>query len=218
MKRVFPLFLILLLFAASCTPSYLAPYAAIEPQKGPLSFEEHLKLGTIYEQKGMLKSAVEEYKKAAELNSTSARPYFGMGNIHLALKRYGEAEADFRKAIDIDSTQGVYYNNLGWVYMETGRLIEAQTMVTRGLTLDIQNQYIYLDTLGLIETRFNNYEGAENLLKRAAADIPVTDIRGLIHIYTHLYELYLISGKTRQAEETRKKLDDLTKGIAPLLP
>lgn len=213
MKRFF-LPSALLLFLSSCAPSYVT----IEPPGGPLSFEEHLRLATIYESKGILEGAIREYEKAAGLLPFDARPYFGMGNANLKMRRYRQSEDNYLKAIELDPDKGVYYNNLGWVYMETGRLIEAQTMVTKGLTLDIANQYIYLDTLGVVETRFGNYAGAENLLKRAAADIPVNDIRGLIHIYTHLYELYVASGREKEAEETRKKLDDLRRGVPPPLP
>ena len=211
-KRFFAIFFLLLL--ASCAPSYIVS----APSPGPLTSEEHLMLAAIYEKDGRGRSAMDEYREALALNPNEGRAYFGIANIHLKQRRYDKAEENYLKAIELDPRKGVYYNNLGWVYMETGRLIQAQTTVTRGLTLDLQAEYIYLDTLGVIETRFGNYDGAENFLRRAVLSAPQSDLGGLAHIYTHLYELYVAWNKKEKAEETKKKLDGLRAGILPAPP
>ncbi|MBI5599903.1 MAG: tetratricopeptide repeat protein [Deltaproteobacteria bacterium] len=198
--------------------SCAASYVMVAPSGGPLTFEEHVRLAGIYESKGNLDGAEKELRAALLVNSNDARPHFGMGNIYLKRRLYDRAEESYLKAIDLDPEKGVYFNNLGWVYVETGRPVIAQAIVTRGLTLDPARQYIYLDTLGVIETMVGNYEGAEGFFSRAAMTIPVTDTGGLINIYTHLYDLYLRAGRTKEAGDAKKKLDNLMRGVAPALP
>lgn len=213
MKTVFTA-LVFLALVTSCVPSYVM----VAPSGGPLTFEEHVRLAGIYESKGNLDGAEKEYGTALLINSGDPRPHFGMGNIYLKKRLYDRAEESYLKAIDLDPERGVYFNNLGWVYIETGRPVIAQAIVTRGLTLDPARQYIYLDTLGVIETMVGNYDGAEVFFNRAAMTIQVTDTGGLINIYTHLYDLYLRAGRTKEAGDAKRKLDNLMMGVAPALP
>ena len=209
-----PVALVLLIgMLASCAPVH----ERVGHGGGPLTFEERLRLANIYESRGRLTEALREYRKASELNPNDARPYFGMGNVYLGTRDYANAEASYLRAIELDPTKGAFFNNLGWVYIETGRLIIAQAMVMRGLTLDPRRQYIYLDTLGVIETRLGNYKEAERYFKRALAAIAPTDLYGLQKIYANLHDLYRITGRTDEAEKTMKTIKGLERGIPPAI-
>jgi outer membrane protein OmpA-like peptidoglycan-associated protein len=51
----------------------------------------HNNLGDTYENGGRLREAIEEYKKATEMDPTFATPYFGLGDVYSKLKEYGSA-------------------------------------------------------------------------------------------------------------------------------
>ncbi len=48
--------------------------------------------------------ALKYYKKAAQLDPTMAKAYFGMGDIYKLLKQYEEAIAAFNKGLEIEPT------------------------------------------------------------------------------------------------------------------
>jgi Tfp pilus assembly protein PilF len=204
-----------LLFLGACAhPPYEPSY---EP-KGPLlSYDEHIELATIYEARGKTGLALREYKKAARIDESHPFPYFAMANIYLARGFYIEAEENYLKAIELDPDVGVFYNNLGWLYIETNRPILADSMVRQGIVNDIGRRYIYLDTLGVIETRLGNFGEAERLLNEALVTAPVIDTEALFHIYTHLLELYLVTGDEKKADEAKKKIKELRK-FEPFFP
>jgi Tfp pilus assembly protein PilF len=173
-------------------------YTPYEPRGPLLSYEEHIELATIYEKRGETGLALREYKKAV-------RGY------------YLDAEDSFRKAIELDPNVGVFYNNLGWLYLETNRPIMADSVVRRGLVMDPIRSYIYLDTLGVVETRLANFGEAERLFNEALVHAPLVDTAALFHIYTHLLELYLITGDEKKADEAKDKIEELRR-FEPFFP
>lgn len=201
-----------LVFIGSC--AYPPPY---EPTGPVLSYEEHMRLASVYERRGETGLALREYKKAAMAEAGRAHPHFAMGNIYLAGGYYLEAEDSFLKAIELEPEVGVFYNNLGWLYLQTGRPIQADAIVRRGLVNDPRRSYIYFDTLGVVETVLGSFAEAELLLNEALASIPHTDTVGLFHIYTHLHELYLITGEEDKADEAKRRIRELGL-IAPPFP
>lgn len=195
------------LIIGSC--AYFPPAPPHEPPGALLSYDEHMQLASVYEKRGERNLALREYRNAAGADPSRAHPHFAMGNIYLASGYLLEAENNFLKAIEIEPDVGVFYNNLGWLYLYTNRPIAADSMAKRGLTLDPQRSYIYLDTLGVVETKLGNFQEAERLLKDALAFIPATDTFGLYHIYSHLHELYHVTGDGDKAEEIEKRIKEL---------
>ena len=181
--------------------------------KDPLKAEEHVKLAQIYEAQGETELATQEYKKALEQDKTSTAAYFGLGNISFKKAEFTDAEMYYKKAIENtssdDQKNAMFYNNLSWVYIETNkRLAEAETLAQKAVRLDIARVYIYLDTLGVIYTRLNEYEKAEDSLLTALKNAPY-EKTALRHINIHLFELYEIKGdrdKLREVVETLRGL------------
>ncbi len=201
-----------LLLLTSCSRQFVRV-----SKKSPLTYTEHIRLATAYEAGGALGAAIREYNEALRLNPRSALAYFGLGNVYLKMQNHPEAERYYLKAIEIDPSKGVFYNNLGWVYIETGRYTDAYVTISRGLTLDTERSYIYLDSLGIIEMRRGNLVQAERLFEDAAIRTPPANIRGMLRIEEHLLELYTLMGDKEKAEQTREKIEDLKKGI-PVVP
>lgn len=180
-----------------------------EPVRRSLSFDERMELGRIYESRGETGLALKEYRGAAALSRRSPLPYFSMGNVYLAAGIYIEAKENFNKAIDMDPTVGVFYNNLAWAHLETESYLEAEHWAQTGLTMDTNQPYIYMDTLGVVYTRTGSYEAAEKRLVEALVFAPVIDVRALYHIRTHLLDLYIRTKDDKKADGERDELEML---------
>jgi uncharacterized protein HemY len=90
--------------------------------------------------------------------------------------------------------------------MEKGMLVRAESEVRAAIDADPEMRNVYLDTLGVIQTRWQRFAEAEESLRVAAALTPETETEGLRHIYTHLVELYVITGDAKKEAEARGRL------------
>lgn len=198
---------------SSCAPVS----RVIKQDAGALSGAEELRLAMAYESKEMLEPALKSYSRVLDIEPTEARAHFGMGNVYLKMRRYDEAEEHYKKAIELDPEKGAFYNNLAWLYIETANVITAMSMANRGMALDMERRYIYLDTLGVANTLIANYAAAEMYLKDAASSVPPSDVRGQLHIYTHLFEVYEKQNKKKEAAAVEEKLGILRSGV-PVTP
>lgn len=114
----------------------------------PLTPEEHLNLGVIYERKGETALAVEEFRKASEKLPLA---YVYLGNISFQRRSFDDAEEYYRVAIGKDPSLGDAYNNLAWLYYTKGEnLGEAQALAEKAVALYPSHSQ-YLDTLDKIK-------------------------------------------------------------------
>jgi Flp pilus assembly protein TadD len=116
----------------------------------PLSAKEHIDLGVIYEQRGMLDLAEKEYLKAVDKQSNWAIPYFNLGNLAYKRKDLRGAEGYYRKALTLDNQNPDIMNNLASLLHETGRDDEARTLIDKALSLQQKSEY--LDTQRTIKS------------------------------------------------------------------
>ncbi|MBI5886584.1 MAG: tetratricopeptide repeat protein [Deltaproteobacteria bacterium] len=194
----------LLLAAAALT---LCACGAFKPVAAdPLSGAEHLRLGGIFEAKGDYALAYAEYCKAAGLDEADAAAWFAAANMELRLGKLTEAEWDYKKAVLLAPDEAAYHNNLGWLYMEIGDLVKAGAEVETARALDPAHSYVYLDSLGVIAMRAGNLEAARRYLEEAVAGVPAAELAGAREIYTHLLELYGLTGDSDKAAMVEKLL------------
>ena len=183
--------------------------------KDPLKAEEHIKLAQVYETKGEIELAVEEYKKILEEDKTNPMAYFGLGNISYKKGKYTDAEDYYKKAIATadadDPRNAMFYNNLSWIYIDTNKeLKQAETLTQKAMLLDDEGGRIYLDTLGVIYTKLKEYAKAEEALLSALKNAP-DDKTALRHINMHLLELYRTQGANDKMREIAERLKGLDK-------
>jgi tetratricopeptide (TPR) repeat protein len=111
----------------------------------PLSPEEHLQLGIVYEKKGEFDNALEEYEAAAKKYPVA---FFYLGNVYFQKKDLDKAEKYYRKAIRKNSRNADAYNNLAWLLYVQGRnLDEAESLALTAIKLNSSKSQIYRDTL-----------------------------------------------------------------------
>ena len=130
--------------------------------------------------------------------------YFALANLNLKIRRYEAAESAYKRAIRLSPSSGPFYNNLGWLYMETGRLAEAAATVGEAIKRDRAGRHVYLDTLGVIETKEGRLDSAEKSFMSAIELTPLEDTKSLRIIYGHMLDLYESSGRAGEAETVKE--------------
>jgi tetratricopeptide (TPR) repeat protein len=114
----------------------------------PLSPEEHINLGVVYEKKGEIDNALKEYKLASKKLPLA---YLYMWNIYFQKNDFDEAESAYRKAIKKDSQNADAHNNLAWLYyMKKENLGEAESLALKAIELNPAKKDLYQDTLDKI--------------------------------------------------------------------
>ncbi|MFC1621734.1 tetratricopeptide repeat protein [Candidatus Omnitrophota bacterium] len=86
---------------------------------------DHLEQGTTYANNQMHDKALEEFKKAIEVNPGDYIAYNNIGIIYKMKGDFEKAEEKYKKALGINPNYHLAYNNLGNIYLETARYDEA---------------------------------------------------------------------------------------------
>jgi len=168
--------------------------------KDPLSVEEHIKLGKIYESQHKDDLAERQYQEAIHKDPNSVPALLLLGDLSFRLKKYSEAEKAYRKAAKLQPGNGDIYNNLCWVFLDRNeRIEEARELISRALLLTPEHRSFYLDTQGVILLRLGNVSDAIIALEEAVALLPKDNAAYLVETYLHLAEAYRTAGDTANA-------------------
>jgi Tfp pilus assembly protein PilF len=181
----------------------------------PLTAEEHIRLGGIYDSQGKTGLAREQYRFAVKQAPENGRAWSLLGDIAYREKDYPEAEKAYGKALDLDPKSGDLHNNLAWVYVQQDRkLNNAQNLVMRALELAPGHRPYYLDTLGVIQLKLGNIPDAITWLLEATETIPRSQPDLLAEAYQHLADAYHTAGDSLAAENALERLRQL-KSVTP---
>ena len=172
----------------------------------PLSAEEHVKLGSIYDSQGKTTLARDQFREATRRDPKSVRAWSLLGETACKLKEYPESEKAYRKAIDLDQTDGDLRNNLAWVYVEQGAEMDrANELVSEALRLTPEHRPYYLDTSGMILLRLGKHREAIAALKESTETIPQDRPAFLAQAYGHLADAYSAAGDEDRARDAAMK-------------
>jgi tetratricopeptide (TPR) repeat protein len=116
--------------------------------KTPNYAKPHINLGSEYNQKGLNKLAVEEFKKAIELLPDHAESHYNLGKVYSDLRDYKNAAIEFLLAIQYDKDNYKAMFALGNTYSKTGQYAKAINFFNKAdqTYKRIQNE-LYLDAI-----------------------------------------------------------------------
>jgi tetratricopeptide (TPR) repeat protein len=88
--------------------------------------EKHFKDGFEYQNQGNLDKAIEEYKKATELNPNYLQAHMNLGAAYIGQKKYDQAIEEFNTVVKLNYYYGTAHYDLGYVYLLKGEKEKAQ--------------------------------------------------------------------------------------------
>ena len=126
--------------------------------------------GTVLENQGWYRSAIEAYQEAANITPNFTLLYLRIGNNYRALADFDTALTFYDKAAKINAQLGIDdptpYLAIGNTYARQGEFFIAALNIERALDIDPSNPNIY-GRLGSVYFRARNYESAIPVLKCA---------------------------------------------------
>jgi tetratricopeptide (TPR) repeat protein len=139
----------------------------------PLGPEEHVTLGTAYEEQGRRDLAVEEYRAALKGDQGYVPALVALGNHAFTGGALGEAESYYRQALAIDPEHPGANNNLAMLHVARGEALdEAERLARRALAQKGPLQPYVWDTLAHIYLQQGRYQEAKAALEEAEAGAP----------------------------------------------
>jgi len=160
------------------SPEKAVPFLQRALKLDPSNREAHQALASCYQGQENFRSAAEEFRQIAELDSDKSEAWFKLGHEYLDLaarlafrgahlyresawghrflgdlllqrSRWEDAVQEYRKALSADPRQSGLHTSLGQAYLHAGKLEEAETEFRLELQLDSQNELAWLGLANL---------------------------------------------------------------------
>jgi Tfp pilus assembly protein PilF len=126
----------------------------------------YLGRGMILETQGKMHSALEDYSKSIEIDTSFYFGYYNRGNIYFDLKRYDKAISDFSAALRFNPKYVDAYVNRGLCYLESQIPDKAIEDFSRALELDSTQIDVYV-YLGEAYENVKDFRNAYNSYQKA---------------------------------------------------
>ena len=134
----------------------------------PLSAEEHVKLGTIYDRDGLPEEAGRQFQAALNQQPDHAGALIGLGNLSFQEHDYIAAKECYVRALGTAPGHPAASNNLAMIYLEQdSRLDEAERLATQALSNGGRLRAYILHTLGAVYIRQGRFDEARIVLHEA---------------------------------------------------
>jgi tetratricopeptide (TPR) repeat protein len=91
--------------------------------------QKHFRKGFEYQNAGNSEKAIEEYKKALELNPNLAQAHTNLGAVYLGQESYDLAIQHFKRVMELNYYDTKAHYNLGLAYLYKGEVEKAQEEV-----------------------------------------------------------------------------------------
>jgi tetratricopeptide (TPR) repeat protein len=124
----------------------------------------HVGLGRILNGTGQREQAIEEFKKALQLDPMNSDTYRELANVYSAMGRTHQAESTYQKAIELRPDSWPAYSYLGYFYFLQGRYLEAESQFKRVLALAPDNLTAQ-ENLGAMYFSMGRYEEAAGVFE-----------------------------------------------------
>lgn len=105
-------------------------------QVAPSGQQIHNNLGDVYARQGDMNRAVEEFKKAIEINPNYADAYHNLGNTYQQMGQIDLAVENYQKALSINPNLWQSYENLAAIYFNQGQSDLAEENIKKALEIN----------------------------------------------------------------------------------
>jgi len=157
-------------------------------------------LGNAYLNRGLANEALQEYKKAVEIQPSWVGPYFNLGQALLSVGQIDEAIKAFRKSIELSPRNAFGWDGLVTAYMLAGRNEEVRSLSREAERMHITRDALFQDAFCITLIRERDYAAAEKCYLALLRTAP-----GLVSAHGNLGAVYLTTGKLREAEREIKE-------------
>jgi Tfp pilus assembly protein PilF len=167
-------------------------------QKYPDLYRAHISLAMIYQKRGILDKAEEEYRKAIQIRPAFPAIHNDYGTILWKQGNYEKAEEEFKRTIELDPGEPAPYVNLGKLYAETGKaelgIHEIESVIK---IRPHERAFLALGEL---------YEGQQRLEDAKQAYLKALDLNSkMADSFVHLGTLLIKTGEFKLAETFLRK-------------
>lgn len=186
------------------------PYSA---QKGlekviksqPNNLEAWSLLAKVYDGQRDYQNAVTAFKKITELDPKRADAFYGLGQIYIRLQQPAEALAALNQAIEIDPSNKEAFLFLGNAYEDSREFQKAGDAYEKYLAMKTEKPWTAYQRLGMSRLNANQFDAAAAALAEALKAQPQDPNIGF-----NLAQAYQKAGRLQEAEETYKKLAEIS--------
>jgi len=137
----------------------------------PRNARLYLNLGNTYYEKGDTQKAIEQYRKAIDINKKYAVAYGNIGSACLHEGKTDEAEEYLVQAIAIKHNYPIAHYNLGIIYFQKKRYTAAEKELTTAVE-QLPQLYQAWNMLGRLYLKKGKFSEAKNSFQRSLAIMP----------------------------------------------
>jgi len=132
----------------------------------PSSSQNHNNLGDYYGRRGDFEKAIEEFKRAIELNPNYAGAYHNLANAYRHVGETDWAIENYQKAAELNPNLWQSHQNLAVSYFDRGQLDLAEENMKKAIEVNPENANLYLN-LGIVYLRMEDKPRAEEAFQKA---------------------------------------------------
>ena len=160
--------------------------------------------GLCYFDKSKYKKTLKDFELASNLKPKDSDYYNAIGELYVIMKNTEEAIMNFNKAIKYDSLNAGAWNNRAATFYDREDYIKAEHDYLKAISYGKkENKGMYYTNLGAMYLYIKKYESAIEELTHAV-ELNYTDK----DTYLYRAKAYDALGKTKEADEDRKKARD----------
>jgi Tfp pilus assembly protein PilF len=143
-------------------------------KKAPRESRVRHNLGAVYQGRGQMEKAMEEYEKALSLSNyprkgEESATYFNLGNLHRDLRNPSRAEFLYQKAIQVDPNYYPALNSLAVLYESEGNEDAVLPLLTKALKVEPHRSLANYN-LGLFHLKNGEWDKAASYFNAAMGD------------------------------------------------
>jgi tetratricopeptide (TPR) repeat protein len=128
-----------------------SPVQTMAVEQEPLTADDHVRLGQIYDQQGLTQEAADQYRRALNVDKGYVPAHMALGNQAFNRKNYAAAERYFKRALKYQPDHPGANNNLAMTYVMQGKNLSQAEKLAKIAAASPDYSVYANDTLAQIE-------------------------------------------------------------------